>query len=396
MQPRFFSANSTFQTAAKNVSELPVLTPPSVGYWLLFTTLMVYGVIVVGGVTRLTESGLSITEWKPVSGIIPPLSQAEWEEEFAKYKATPEYKLFFFFWCYIRLNSNFTLDDFKRIFFMEWGHRVLGRFIGIAFVLPLTYFAVRRKITPALTKQFAGLAVLLGLQGALGWYMVKSGLEDSILDTPGAVPRVSQYRLAAHLGAAFVLYGAMFITGHNIIRDWKFMKKGMWSGAFVAGLDAGLLYNEFPLMGGRLAPPSDELMDPAYALSPDKSDLWWRNIFENPTTVQFNHRVLAMTTYVSTGALFALTRTSALRAALPAATLRLATGAFGVANLQVLLGISTLLYLVPVPLAAAHQAGSVALLSMMITLALTLRKPGAAARLWRQRILSNSNKRTSS
>lgn len=113
---------------------------------------------------------------------------------------------------------------------MEWSHRVLGRIIGIAFVAPLAYFAVRRKITPALTKQFAGLAILLGLQGALGWYMVKSGLEDSIMTTPGAVPRVSQYRLAAHLGAAFVLYSAMFATGHNIIKDWKFVQKGTWNG----------------------------------------------------------------------------------------------------------------------------------------------------------------------
>lgn len=387
----------------------------------MFTTLMIYGVIVVGGVTRLTESGLSITEWKPVSGIIPPLSEQEWEEEFAKYKETPEFKL---------LNSNFTVDDFKRIFYMEWGHRVLGRLIGIAFVGPLAYFALRRKITPSMTKHFSGLAVLLGLQGALGWFMVKSGLEDSIMHTPGAVPRVSHYRLAAHLGAAFVLYAAMFITGHNIIRDWKFVQMGTWSGlsgsawenvlhqplvrsfrtkawalaalvfltaisgAFVAGLDAGLLYNEFPLMGGRLAPPSDELMNPSYATRPDKSDMWWRNIFENPTTVQFNHRVLAITTYTATGILYALSRRPALRAALPPAALRVATGTFAVANLQVLLGISTLLYLVPVPLAAAHQAGSVALLSMAIVLALTLRKPGAVAQLWRRRAQTMASKQS--
>ena len=134
------------------------------------------------------------------------------------------------FFCTDRLNSNFDIEDFKRIFYMEWGHRVLGRLIGLAFVGPLAYFAIRKKITPGMTKQFTGLAVLLGLQGALGWFMVKSGLEDSILTTPGAVPRVSHYRLAAHLGAAFVLYCAMFITGHNIIRDWKFVHKGKWSG----------------------------------------------------------------------------------------------------------------------------------------------------------------------
>ncbi|KAL5527553.1 hypothetical protein ACEPAG_6354 [Sanghuangporus baumii] len=426
IQPRFFSANSTIQFAtttgnAENskASDLPVLTPPSVGYWLLFTTLMVYGVIVVGGVTRLTESGLSITEWKPVSGILPPLSAAEWDEEFEKYKATPEFKL---------LNSNMDVDDFKRIFYMEWGHRVLGRLIGLAFIGPLAYFALRKKITPNMTKQFTGLAVLLGLQGALGWFMVKSGLEDSILTTPGAVPRVSHYRLAAHLGAAFVLYCAMFATGHNILKDWRYAHKGQWSGvngsawenvlrnplarsfrtkawaltalifltaisgAFVAGLDAGLLYNEFPLMGGRLAPPSDELMNPGYAKREDKSDMWWRNIFENPTTVQFNHRVLAITTYTASGILWALARRPALKAALPPATLRIATGTFAVANVQLLLGISTLLYLVPVSLAASHQAGSVALLSMAMVLALSLRKPGAVAQLWRRRLLATASK----
>lgn len=143
-------------------------------------------------------------------------------------------------------------------------------------------------------------------------------------------------------------------------------------------------------MGGRLVPPTDELMDPAYAERSDKRDLWWRNIFENPTTVQFDHRVLAVSTYLASGALFLLARSPAMRAVLPAATRRVAAGAFGVANIQLLLGISTLLYLVPVPLAAAHQAGSVALLSMMITLALTLRRPSLAAQLWRQRMNVNT------
>lgn len=145
--------------------------------------------------------------------------------------------LYLFYWAehahillFYRLNSNITVDEFKRIFYMEWGHRVLGRIIGLVFVGPLAYFALRKKITPGLTKHFSGLAVLLGLQGALGWFMVKSGLEDSIMDKPGAVPRVSQYRLAAHLGAAFVLYSAMFVTGHNILKDWKFVRNGTWSG----------------------------------------------------------------------------------------------------------------------------------------------------------------------
>jgi len=251
--------------------------------------------------------------------------------------------------------------------------------------------------------------------------MVQSGLEDSIMDTPGAVPRVSQYRLAAHLGTAIALYVGMFGAGLATIKDWKFSNGADWSGvkgagsfrsilsnpsvrvfkmqawtitglvfltalsgAFVAGLDAGLLYNEFPLMGGRLAPPSRELFSPAYAKSADKSDLWWRNIFENPTTVQFDHRVLATTTYLGTAFLYAQTFRPVLRAVMPPLTRIAVTAAFAMANLQVLLGISTLLYLVPVPLAAAHQAGSIMLLSAMMHVLITLRKPGLAAQLRRQ------------
>ena len=248
-----------------------------------------------------------------------------------------------------RLNHTFTLEEFKNIFYMEWGHRVLGRIIGIGFVVPLAYFALRKRLTATLPRNLFGMALLIGAQGALGWYMVKSGLEDSLMETPGAVPRVSQYRLAAHLGTAFVLYAGMFGTGLAALMDWRYAHRGTWAGftaegarwqevlanpnvrrfarnakgltalvfltalsgtllrlhaspehsdairllgAFVAGLDAGLLYNEFPLMGGRLAPPADELFDPAYAKNSDRSDLWWRSIFENPTTVQFDHRCL--------------------------------------------------------------------------------------------------------
>jgi len=162
------------------------------------------------------------------------------------------------------------------------------------------------------------------------------------------------------------------------------------SGAFVAGLDAGLLYNEFPLMGGRISPPTDELFDPAYAKKEDKSDLWWRNVLENPITVQFNHRCLAITTYVSTGLLFASSLNPAMKAALPPMAKAMAKSAFLMANVQVALGISTLLYLVPVPLAALHQAGSVALLTTMIHLLLSLRRPAVAARLWRQANLAKA------
>lgn len=398
-----------------------MLSPPPVARWLIFSSVLVFAVIVVGGVTRLTESGLSITEWRPITGVLPPLSEAEWKVEFEKYKATPEFKL---------MNHSITLNEFKDIFYMEWGHRVLGRLIGVAFVLPLAYFAVRKRLTATLPKQLFGMALLLGAQGALGWYMVKSGLEDSLMDTPGAVPRVSQYRLAAHLGTAFVLYAGMLGTGMAALYDWRYATTGKWgglvgdsvqwkamlenplvkrfsryskaltalvfltalSGAFVAGLDAGLLYNEFPLMGGRLAPPQDELFSKAYAKAPDGSDLWWRNIFENPTTVQFDHRCLAITTYTATAALYAMTRNPAMRAALPPLARRMMVAAFGMANVQVLLGIGTLLYLVPIPLAAAHQAGSVMLLTTMVQLLVSLRRPGAAARAWRQALLAKRGK----
>jgi cytochrome c oxidase assembly protein subunit 15 len=219
----------------------------------------------------------------------------------------------------------------------------MGRLIGVVFVGPLAYFAFRKKIPKSMIFPLTGLAFLIGAQGVLGWYMVKSGLEESIMDTPGAVPRVSQYRLAAHLGMAFLLYLSMFGSGMAVIKDWKYANGAFWSGnptsfqkvlkkpqfssfrrqswvltglvlltalsgmfvfcsyasadkldsgAFVAGLDAGLLYNEFPLMGNHIVPPVEELFSDDYAKHPDKSDKWWRNIFENPTTVQFDHRVL--------------------------------------------------------------------------------------------------------
>ncbi|KZT26888.1 cytochrome oxidase assembly [Neolentinus lepideus HHB14362 ss-1] len=411
LEPRFFSSNSAQQNADALAPPLPTLSPPAVGRWLLFSSALVFAVIVVGGVTRLTESGLSITEWKPITGILPPLSQDEWEAEFEKYKATPEFKL---------LNHSISLDEFKSIFWMEWSHRVLGRIIGITFVVPLAYFALRKQLTSSLPRQLIAMAALIGLQGFLGWYMVKSGLEDSILET-NSIPRVSQYRLAAHLGTAFVLYAGMLGTGLAALFDWKYATKGAWSGlkdgaswkvvlanpqikrfsraswvltslvfltalsgAFVAGLDAGLVYNEFPLMGGRLAPPANELFDPAYAKDPSGSDIWWRNIFENPTTVQFDHRLLATTTYFATAALYLASRRPAYQTILTPMAKRFAAVAFGVANIQVILGISTLLYLVPVSLAACHQAGSVALLTSMIHLLVALRRPGAAARAWRQ------------
>ncbi|KAK7061458.1 electron transfer protein 1 [Favolaschia claudopus] len=389
---------------------IPPPPPPAVGIWLMTSSLLVLAVVIVGGVTRLTESGLSITEWRPITGVMPPRSAEAWEEEFSKYRATPEFKM---------LNQNITLEDFKRIYFMEWSHRILGRLIGAVFVLPLAYFTVTKKISAPLALRLGGLGLLIGVQGAMGWYMVQSGLEDSLLETPGAVPRVSHYRLAAHLGLAFALYIGMFSYGLSILKDSRFIRTGLagglpvdsfvsalkhpivrrlktysWaltglvlltalSGVFVAGLDAGLVYNEWPLMGGRLAPPSDELFSPAYAKNENKADLW-RNIFENPTTVQFDHRLLATTTYAGLAALFAQTFRPAWRSVVPPLVTTAARAAFAMANVQVLLGISTLIYLVPVPLAAAHQGGSILLLSAMLHLLLVLRRPSAAAQAWRK------------
>jgi cytochrome c oxidase assembly protein subunit 15 len=203
------------------------------------SSVLVLGIIVVGGVTRLTESGLSITEWRPITGILPPLSYEDWATEFEKYRATPEFKLYEFPIVMFQtsnhlsldsLNHSISLEEFKSIFYMEWGHRILGRLIGVVFVGPLAYYSLRRKIPKALTLRLLGLATLIGAQGAIGWYMVKSGLEDSLLETPGATPRVSQYRLAAHLGMAFLLYFGMFWSGMAIIKDCKFAKGAAWSG----------------------------------------------------------------------------------------------------------------------------------------------------------------------
>ncbi|KAG9009866.1 Cytochrome c oxidase assembly protein cox15 [Tulasnella sp. JGI-2019a] len=405
-------ANDASSAAESNntTDALPTLSTPAVSNWLLGCSALVFGIIVVGGVTRLTESGLSITEWKPFTGAIPPLTLVDWTLEFEKYKATPEFKL---------LNHRITLDEFKSIFYMEWGHRVLGRLIGVVYVLPFAYLLSTRRLTRSLTLPLTGFSFLLGFQGFLGWYMVKSGLEESLMDTPSAVPRVSQYRLAAHLGAALALYCGMLGTAFAVRSDWRwanggtekhiaalneFLKTGggrrfkagvigllglvfltALSGAFVAGLDAGLVYNEFPMMGNHLVPPTDELFSPFYAKKADGSDLWWRNILENPTTVQFDHRCLAITTYISTTALFLTTRFSpVIRASLPALTRTAVTAAFHTVNLQLALGISTLLYLVPTPLAAMHQAGSVLLLSCFVGILSTLRRPGMAAQAWRR------------
>ncbi|KAH7100604.1 COX15-CtaA-domain-containing protein [Auriculariales sp. MPI-PUGE-AT-0066] len=412
--PRFFSSNATLADDGVTAGEEaePAVPPRSVGWWLLASAGLVYAVVVVGGLTRLTESGLSITEWKPITGVIPPMSDAAWGEEFAKYKNSPEFA---------QLNSRMNIDDFKRIFYMEWSHRMLGRLIGISMLVPYAFFLARKQLPRPYPGMIGGFIALVGAQGAMGWYMVKSGLHDDLF-AEGAVPRVSQYRLAAHLGLAVVLYAGMFHAGLRVLWDNAYVKTGQWSllagdkalqaikasqlsrvaafrrniwivtgmvlvtaisGAFVAGLDAGLVYNEFPTMGDGFAPPMKELFDSAYAKRSDGLDMW-RNLFENPSTVQLNHRVLAMSTYAAACALYFSSFRPALRVLLPPLTQRLGTALFFFANAQVFLGIGTLLYLVPVHMAATHQAGSIALLTTILALGMSVRAPSRAAQLLRQ------------
>ena len=331
------------------------------------------------------------------------MNDADWESEFLKYKSSPEFAM---------LNSRMTLEEFKSIYWMEWIHRLWGRAVGLTFVLPAIYFTARFRMSKEMTVKVWTIASLIGFQGFLGWWMVKSGLKDDLF-APGSTPRVSQYRLAAHLGTAFVVYLSMFSSGLTILRDNRLIKTAQsemsqtlikafrsrpllkfrivaialtalvfttaMSGAFVAGLDAGLIYNEFPWMGQGLTPPKSELFDPFYShVEPNESgkysDLIWRNMFENPSLVQLDHRILATTTFSAIVALFAWSRYSkTLRRQLPQPAKRALHGVLGFASLQVVLGISTLWYLVPTYLASAHQAGALALLTWMFVLSSRIR-----------------------
>ncbi|EAA31207.1 COX15-CtaA-domain-containing protein [Neurospora crassa] len=389
-------------------SSFPETSSKSVAYWLLASAASVFGIVIFGGLTRLTESGLSITEWRPVTGSLWPGSQEEWESEFEKYRASPEFKM---------LNSTMNLQEFKQIYFMEWTHRLWGRFIGMSFVLPTIYFIARRRVTPRMACTLVGISALIGFQGFIGWWMVKSGLKDDLF-APGSHPRVSQYRLAAHLATAFVCYSWMLLAGLSILRTHKAINfpeqavknftalqspalrvlRGsvaaltvlifttVLSGALVAGLDAGLIYNEFPMMGNGLAPPKSELLDKFYSRHEDGSDLVWRNMLENPSLVQLDHRILAMTTFTAVCALVAYSRSGRVKAALPPAARKGITGLLHLVSLQVALGISTLIYMVPIPLAAAHQAGALALLTGVLVAGQRLRIPKATLAMAQRRL----------
>jgi len=313
---------------------------------LLACCAMIFVMVVIGGITRLTESGLSITEWRPVSGIIPPLSDAEWRHEFELYQQIPEYQ---------QLNRGMTLAAFKGIFWWEYVHRLWGRLIGVVFGVGIAVLLVRRRIRRPLLPHLAAMLVLLGLQGALGWFMVQSGLS---LRTD-----VSQYRLAAHFLVAIALYSYVLWTALTLLRPAALAGDGsrrlrphllltvvilamtLTFGAFVAGLNGGLIYNSFPLMGGTVV-PGDAFQT---AWSP----------FEDPVTAQFIHRWLAMTAVALIAALW-LRRGAAPAAARPINLLAV------MALLQAGLGIGTLLLQVPIPLAAAHQAGAVVLWTLAL------------------------------
>jgi len=291
-----------------------------------------------------------MVEWRPVSGWLPPLSDIEWREVFANYQAYPEYQ---------KINIGITLEDFKGIFWLEFLHRLWGRVIGAAFVVPLVFLVVRGWLSRPLRWRLAGVAVLGGLQGGLGWYMVKSGLVDR--------PDVSQYRLTAHLGLALVIYGYLLWIASGIV--WKTPSKALpgmrrvavavlvlvfitaISGALVAGIDAGLTYNTFPLMDGDFVPDGYFQMRPGYL-----------NFFENIATVQFDHRLLAEITFVVVMAYCWRSQKSGLASAAK----NVINGLAAVAVLQFGLGISTLLLVVPIGLAAVHQAFAVVLIGFAV------------------------------
>ncbi len=306
-------------------------------WWLGLVAVMIVAMVVVGGATRLTGSGLSITEWQPVTGALPPFNDADWQALFEKYQQSSQYRL---------QNSGMLLGDFKFIFWWEWSHRFLGRTIGVVFFLPLVGFLIARKVERRLLPQLLGIFVLGGMQGALGWYMVASGLVDRV--------EVSQYRLSAHLTLATILLAAVVWTMGSIsTRHQRPRSLDQWvalgltglivlqvaAGAFVAGLNAGQGYNTWPLMDGHLIPQGLSVMEPG-----------WRNLFENALTVQFDHRMLA---YL----IFGLALWHGMRV-FSVSSLAVLYVIFG----QVCLGIFTLLTHAPLGLALVHQLGAMVVL----------------------------------
>ncbi|KAB2845437.1 MAG: heme A synthase [Burkholderiales bacterium] len=333
-----------------------------IALWLFACCALVFAMVVVGGVTRLTHSGLSIVEWQPLVGTIPPLTEAQWQAVFDQYQQTPEY---------VKVNQGMTLAEFKGIFWWEYFHRLLGRLIGLAYLLPFLWFALKRRIPEGWGGKLLGIFVLGGLQGALGWYMVKSGLVDE--------PRVSQYRLTAHLGLAVLIYAAMFWAALSLLFPRRVVQHAaaevtrarrqahalsalvfvmILTGGLVAGLRAGFAYNTFPTMNGHWVPPEIFMLEP-----------WFLNFFNNMATVQFDHRLIAWALAFLVPWFWWRCRHLPLTPRARTATHLLLAALI----LQIGLGLATLLLVVPIPLAAAHQAGAVLLLSASLWSAHALR-----------------------
>lgn len=314
--------------------------------WLLTCAVVIFGMILLGGVTRLTDSGLSMVEWRPLMGVIPPLSQQDWQALFLKYQQFPEYQ---------KINLGMTLGEFKVIFMYEYLHRVLGRLIGLLFFIPFVYFYFTRRISPQLLPKLLLMLFLGGCQGLMGWYMVKSGLVD--------IPHVSQYRLTAHLGLAIVIYSFIIWTALGLINKTNDQPSGLGkpacilsgliflmilSGGLVAGTRAGYAYSTWPLMGDSFIPAG------LYSMSPI-----WLSAFEDITTIQFNHRIFAyiIAALVVGFSVIALRKDISTKARI---------GIYCMLFLllvQITLGITTLVFYVPIAIAAAHQIGAVALLT---------------------------------
>jgi cytochrome c oxidase assembly protein subunit 15 len=318
--------------------------------WLYVVLAFLFALVLVGGATRLTDSGLSITEWKPIHGVIPPLSEADWQAEFYRYTQIPEYK---------QINPDMDLAGFKTIFWWEWGHRFLARSVGLVFALPLLFFWVTGRIERQLKPKLAGILALGALQGGIGWWMVSSGLVDRV--------DVSQYRLAVHLTLAALIFAAIMAVARGLAphsegqatREARIMSGfivaavllQVYFGAIVAGLDAGMTYNTWPLMDGHLVPSGLFVIEPA-----------WRNLFESPKTAQFLHRsiaygIIALTLWHMIAALaHEKGRTHARRAVV----------LFLLVLLQATFGIATLLLAVPLDVALTHQAAALVVLGFAV------------------------------
>lgn len=311
----------------------------NINIWLFICSLLVFSIIIIGGYTRLTHSGLSIVEWKPISGIIPPLNELAWEKDFSQYKESPEYK---------KVNFGMTLSEFKKIFLIEYLHRVLGRVMGLTFLIPFLYLFLKKKLSKYDSLYYLAISFLIGSQGLIGWLMVKSGLIDQ--------PNVSQYRLSTHLLMAciiLILLTWKIIPGES--RNSKYANISITllllqvvSGAFVAGLHAGLVYNTFPLMDGKILPNGLLSMNP-----------WYKNFFENITMVQFTHRILGIINIINLLAYsFKILNLKKLK------KIAICLASFVV--IQFSLGILTLIFQVTLLLAMLHQTMAIILLITMV------------------------------